>query len=149
MPVFPYSNIGDDTILFMEHNFEEAKNVKLLLTAFEHLSCLKINFCKSELSCYGEAKEAQQEYMNIFLARCPVDDVPFCYLDIQMCHTRLLNKELKLIEERFERKRSTWKSKMLSYGLGLTLFNSDLISKQSFYVHDLLFLQSLKKFLGN
>ena len=83
----------------------------------------------------------------IFLARCPVDDVPFCYLDIQMCHTRLLNKELKLIEERIQRKRSTWKSKMLSYGLGLTLFNSDLISKQSFYVHDLLFFAILKEVL--
>ena len=66
MPVFPYSNIGDDTILFMEHNFEEAKNMKLVLTTFEHLSGLKINFHKSELFCYGEAKEVQQEYMNIF-----------------------------------------------------------------------------------
>ena len=61
---------ADDTILFMEHNFEEAKNMKLVLTAFEHLSGLKINFHKSELFYYGEAKEAQQEYMNIF--GCPV-----------------------------------------------------------------------------
>jgi hypothetical protein len=45
-----------DTILFMEHDLEQAKNIKLLLCAFEKLSRLKINFHKSELFCYGEAK---------------------------------------------------------------------------------------------
>lgn len=42
---------ADDTILFMEHNLEEAKNLKLVLSAFERLSGLKINFHKSELFC--------------------------------------------------------------------------------------------------
>jgi hypothetical protein len=45
-----------DTILFMEHDLEQAKNIKLLLCAFEKLSRLKINFHKGELFCYGEAK---------------------------------------------------------------------------------------------
>lgn len=40
---------ADDTILFMEHNLEQAKNLKLLRCAFEQLSGLKINFHKSEL----------------------------------------------------------------------------------------------------
>jgi hypothetical protein len=35
---------ADDMILFMEHNFEQEKNMKLLLSAFEQLSTLKINF---------------------------------------------------------------------------------------------------------
>jgi hypothetical protein len=48
---------ADDTILFMGHDIEEAKNLKLLLCVFEQLSDLKINFHKSELFCYGEAKE--------------------------------------------------------------------------------------------
>ena len=47
---------ADDTILFMEHNLEQAKNLKLLLCAFEQLSGLKINFHKSELFCFGEAQ---------------------------------------------------------------------------------------------
>jgi hypothetical protein len=45
----------DDTILFMENNLEEAKNLKLVLCAFEKLSGLKINFHKSEVFCFGEA----------------------------------------------------------------------------------------------
>jgi hypothetical protein len=33
-----------DMILFMEHDFEKARNMKLLLSAFQELSGLKINF---------------------------------------------------------------------------------------------------------
>jgi hypothetical protein len=47
---------ADDTILFMEHNFEQAKNMKLLLSDFEQLSRLKINFYKSDFFYFGEAK---------------------------------------------------------------------------------------------
>jgi hypothetical protein len=48
---------ADDTILFMEHNFEQAKNMKLLLSAFEQLSGLKINFHKSEILCFGGSQK--------------------------------------------------------------------------------------------
>jgi hypothetical protein len=48
---------ADDTILFMDHNFEQAKNMNLLLSAFKQLSSLKINFHKSEIFCFGEAKD--------------------------------------------------------------------------------------------
>ena len=39
-----------------ENNLDQAVNMKILLCAFEQLSGLKINFHKSELFCYGEAK---------------------------------------------------------------------------------------------
>ena len=47
---------ADDTIIFMDQDLEQAKNMKLLLSVFEQLSGLKINFHKSEIFCYGEAK---------------------------------------------------------------------------------------------
>jgi len=40
---------ADDTIIFFDHDLEQAKNLKLLLVAFEQLSGLKINFHKSEI----------------------------------------------------------------------------------------------------
>jgi hypothetical protein len=40
---------ADDTVLFLDHDLEQAKNLKLLLCAFEQLSGLKINFHKSEI----------------------------------------------------------------------------------------------------
>jgi hypothetical protein len=49
----------DGTILFMENDLEQAKNMKLLLCAFKRLASLKINFHKSELFCYGDAKNME------------------------------------------------------------------------------------------
>jgi hypothetical protein len=51
---------ADDTIIFIDHVPEQAKNLKLLLCAFEQLSGLKINFHKSEIFCYGIAKEMDE-----------------------------------------------------------------------------------------
>jgi hypothetical protein len=52
----------DDTILFMEHDLDKAGNMKLLLSAFEELSGLKINFHKSEIFCFGKAKDFEPQY---------------------------------------------------------------------------------------
>jgi hypothetical protein len=52
--ILQYTN---DTILFMEHDLEKARNMKLLLSAFKELSALKINFHKSEVFCFREAKD--------------------------------------------------------------------------------------------
>jgi hypothetical protein len=51
----------DDTILCMENDLEEAKNMKLLLCDFEQLSGLKINFHKCEMFCYGNARDLGKE----------------------------------------------------------------------------------------
>jgi hypothetical protein len=47
---------ADETVIFMDNDPEKAKNMKLLLCAFEQLSGLKINFHKSELFCYATTK---------------------------------------------------------------------------------------------
>ena len=84
---------ADDTILFMENDLEEAKNMKLLLCAFEQLSDLKINFHKSEMFYYGEARELGREYKQIF--RCDMGTLPFIYLGIPMHHRKLRNSDWK------------------------------------------------------
>jgi hypothetical protein len=55
---------ADDMILFMEHDLEKAKNLKLILLAFEQLSGLKINFHKSELF-FCEAQDDTQLYAGL------------------------------------------------------------------------------------
>jgi len=98
--------------------------MKLILTTFEQLSGLKINYHKSELYCFGDAKQMQDNYVGIF--GCQVAETPFTYLGIPLHHKRISNKDWKVIEDRFERRLSTWKSKLLSYGGRLTLINSVL-----------------------
>jgi hypothetical protein len=114
----------DDTILFMENDLEQATNMKLLLCAFERLSGLKINFHKSELFCYGDAKQMESQYTELF--GCDLGQYPFRYLRILMNHKRITNADWKIIEEKFEKRLSYWKGKMLLYGGRLVLLNSVL-----------------------
>ena len=81
---------ADDIILFMHHNVDLAKNMKLLLCVFEQLSGLKINFFKSEVFCYGQAKQFEQVYAQLF--GCGLGQYPFRYLGIPMHHKRLTGK---------------------------------------------------------
>jgi hypothetical protein len=50
----------------MEHDFEKAQNLKLILAAFEQLSVLKINLHKSELFFFGEPQDAANQYADLF-----------------------------------------------------------------------------------
>ena len=66
----------DDTILFLDPDIEQAKNMKLLRSVFEQMSGLKINFHKSEIFCYGQAKEFEEEYIQLLdamLVSIPLD----------------------------------------------------------------------------
>ncbi|WVZ96532.1 hypothetical protein U9M48_042161 [Paspalum notatum var. saurae] len=126
---------ADDTIIFIDHDLEQAKNMKLLLCVFEQLSGLKINFHKSEIFCFGEAKHYEHEYAELF--GCGPGSYPFRYLGIPMHFHKLRNADWGVIEDRFKHKLSTWKAKHLSYGggLGITdlrIKNKCLLSKWLF-----------------
>ena len=121
---------ADDTIIFMEHDLEKALNMKLILCIFEQLSGLKINFHKSEIYCFGKAKEAESEYTQLF--GCELGSLPFTYLGIPIHFRKLRNGDWKVVEDRFEKKLSSWIGKLLSYGDRLILINSVLTSLPMF-----------------
>jgi hypothetical protein len=121
---------ADDTIIFMAHDLEKALNMKLILCIFEQLSGLKINFHKSELFCFGQASEVEDQYRALF--GCESGSFPFKYLGIHIHFRKLKNGEWKLVEDRFERKLANWLGKMLSYGDMLVLINSVLTSLPMF-----------------
>jgi hypothetical protein len=121
---------ADDTIIFMEHDFDKAMHMKLILSFFEQLSGLKINYHKSEIYCFGQAKEGENEYKNLF--GCEAGSFPLKYLGIPIHYLKLKNSEWKPIEDRFERKLANWLGKLLSYGDRLILINSVLTSLPMF-----------------
>jgi hypothetical protein len=63
LSILQYEN---DMVLFMEHDIDKAKNMKLLLSAFEQLSGLKINFHKSKIFCFDQAKDYELQYEQLF-----------------------------------------------------------------------------------
>jgi hypothetical protein len=98
----------------MEHDLEKSQNLKLILSAFEQLFGLKINFHKSELFCFGEAHDEVNVYTNLF--GCRQVQFPMRYLGIPIHYRRLTIAEWKLAEERLQRRLSSWKGKLLSLG---------------------------------
>ena len=110
----------------MDHNLEQAHNMKTILCAFEQLSGLKINFHKSEIFCFGEAKNYESQYMELF--GCKPGSFRIWYLGIPIHYRKLSNSDWLKIQERFEKRLSCWKGKHLSTGGRLTLINSVLSS---------------------
>ena len=117
---------ADDTIIFVEDNIEQAKNLKILLCVFEKLSGHNINFHKSGLFCLGEAKARTLEYVQIF--GCKEGTFPFKYLGIPMNPNRIASKDWGHTEERIQKKLRSWKGKLLSTGGRLVLINSIMSS---------------------
>jgi len=115
---------ADDTILFLHHDLKKARNMKLLLYAFEQASGLKINFHKSELFCFGEAQTYFEHYADLF--GCNAGSFPINYLDIPVDFRKLRNCDWKKVEEHFEKRLSSWRGKHLSIGGRLVLINSVL-----------------------
>ena len=117
---------ADDAILFLEDDLVKANNLKQVFWAFENLSGLKINFHKSELFCFGKTKEKANDYVSLF--GCKEGTMPFKYLGIPMSHRKISRNNWGDIEERFQKKLSSWKGKVLSFGGRLVLINSVLSS---------------------
>jgi hypothetical protein len=77
----------------------------MLESSFEKLTGIKINFHKSELFYYGDAREMEQQYTELF--GCDIGQYPFRYVGIPMHHKRISNADWKIIEEKFEKKLSS------------------------------------------
>lgn len=103
----------DDTIILMVYDLEKDKNMKLLLYVFEQLLVLKIKFHKSEIFCYGKAKQYEQQCTKLFGSE--LGSYSFRYLGIPMHHNKLCSADWSVIKERLKLKLSTWKAKLLSY----------------------------------
>jgi hypothetical protein len=82
--------VDDDIVIFLDHDIEQANNLKLILSLFEQLSDQKINFHKSENFCFGQAKEIEQYYSTLF--GCKLGAYPFHYLGLLMHYKKLKNK---------------------------------------------------------
>jgi hypothetical protein len=104
--------------------------MKLLLSDFEQLPGLKINFHKSEIFYFGQAKDYELQYEHLF--GCKKRTYPFKYLVIPIHYRRLNNKDWTMIKEQIEKKLSSWKGKYLSVGGRLVLINSVLSSLPMF-----------------
>jgi hypothetical protein len=127
LPILQYVN---GTILFMMHNLEKARNLKLYLAALEQLLGPKINFHKSEMFGFSEAQDIASQYAGLF--GCQKGQFPIWYLGIPIHYRRLIYFEWIINTERPLKRLSSWKSKLALEGR-LVLINS-VLTKMVLYM---------------
>jgi hypothetical protein len=101
----------EGAVFFLEADEESARNLKILLCCFEHLSSLKISFHKSDIICFGPAKNDNFLYKEIFT--CVEGILPMKYPGTLAHNVRLRNSVWKLVEEKMEKKLGTWQGRFI------------------------------------
>jgi hypothetical protein len=86
------------------------------------VSGLKINYHKSDLFCFGWAKNKENIYLSLF--GCKKGVYALKYLGISMHFRKLTNNDWKMVEDKIENKLSCSKGKLWSIGGRLVLINS-------------------------
>jgi Flp pilus assembly CpaE family ATPase len=93
---------ADDTILMIQHDLEQAKNLKLLLYLFEAMSGLKINSEKSEVMLILDDDNKIQTYSDLF--NCQSGNWPIKYLGTPICARRPTVAEMSFLGDKTKKK---------------------------------------------
>jgi hypothetical protein len=117
---------ADDTILFVENNPETARNLKWVLTYFEQVSGMRINYNKSELIPINMEPEEIASFKTIL--GCVVGDFPIKYLGVPLHHDKLRKEDIQLIIDKILKRIAGWRGKLLSYPARIILIKSCLAS---------------------
>jgi hypothetical protein len=78
---------ADDTIIYLKHDIQGARNLKLLLYMYELMAGLKINFMKSEILMINDEENWAAVYAEIF--NCQMGTFPIKYLGVPVSPNRL------------------------------------------------------------
>jgi hypothetical protein len=102
---------ADDTLLFLE-NMEVAINFKWILTCFEQLSGMRINYDKSELIGINLDNMEIGPFLEIF--QCVEGHFPIKYLGLPLHFEILKREELQPLIDSLFKRLSGWRGKLLS-----------------------------------
>ena len=127
---------ADDPIICLKENFENARNMKILLDIYEIMTGLKIDFSKNEVILVNGDHNMNLQYVELF--NCQIGTFPLKYLGVPVSPSRLHVKDWALLEEKNDKKLATWKGKSLSIAGRTTLINSNLFN--SFIYHMSMYL---------
>jgi hypothetical protein len=117
---------ADDTIPFLEKNIDMSRHLKWLLTCFEQMSGMRINYHKSDLLTINIVEEEANLFAQIF--GCKISDFPFTYLGVSLHFSKLRRENLQPILDKIMKRIAGWMGKLLSYKGRLILLQSCIAS---------------------
>jgi hypothetical protein len=112
----------NDTLLFLEHNYLHALHLKWLMICFEHISGMKINYHKSDLTPVNLEGGEIHDYARIFC--CKVGSFPFKYLGVPLHYEKLRREDIQPIVDKVINRIPGWKDRLLSYKARLILLKT-------------------------
>ena len=117
---------ADDTLLFLKNDIEGAMNLKWLLSCFEQLSGMKINFHKCDLVPINVPLENVQVFAQIL--SCALGVFPLSYLGVPLHHRKLRKEDLQPLIDKLIKKAAGWRGRRMSHAAKLELVRSVLAS---------------------
>lgn len=117
---------ADDTLLFLEKNIESTMNLKWLLSCFEQMSGMRINFHKCDLVPINVDPEEAQVFAQTLC--CKLGDFPLNYLGTPLHYKKLRKEDLQPVIDKVIKRAGGWRGKLLSYKAKIILIKACLAS---------------------
>ncbi|GMP83957.1 hypothetical protein CsSME_00037684 [Camellia sinensis var. sinensis] len=134
---------ADDTIIFCETEWPEVLIVKRILKCFEIISGLRINFHKSVICGIGIPDDIVQTFASRL--NCTYQKLPLKYLGMPLGANPSRRVTSKPVVEKFKKKLTSWKMRLLSFASRVTLIRSVLSSLPVYYMYLLRLPSSVRK----
>jgi hypothetical protein len=135
----------DDTLLFSDCGGYYLRNLKIVLSLFERISGMRINFNKSEFIPMHLADEQVHDVAHIL--NCNIGTLPFVYLGVPL-HVKILKREdIRPLVDKLVKKVAGWRGRLLAYSSRLTLIKSCLASIPVYLLSFIKFSKWAIKFL--
>jgi hypothetical protein len=117
---------ADDTLLFLKNDLSSAINLKWLLSYFEQMSGMRINFHKCDLIAINvEDQDAQLVSQSLC---CKLGQLPLKYLGVPLHYTKLRKEDVQPIVDKLLKKAAGWRGRLLNHAARLELVRSVLAS---------------------
>jgi hypothetical protein len=129
---------ADDTLLLLENNLAVTRNLKWMLSCFEQLSGMRINFHKCDLIALSVDDQEAQVFSQTL--SCILGKLPMKYLRVPLHYTKLRKEDLQPIIDKLIKKAAGSRGRLLNHATKLELVRSVLASIP-------LYLLSVIKFL--
>jgi hypothetical protein len=130
---------ADDTLLFIKNDVGQAQNLKWLLSIFEQLSGMRINFNKSDLVSINVPVEEVNVLAQVF--GCKVSEFPLKYLGVPLHFGKLCKQDLQPLIDSIIKRIAGWRGRLLNHASRLVLISSCLASIPIYLLSVLEFLK--------
>lgn len=115
---------ADDTVLMLQYDPSNLRNIRMILSCYEAMSGMKINYEKSKIFSVG-LSALEQNFAAKALG-CKIGEFPMEYLGMPVSSHKISKAQLSYVTEKTGKRLGTWQCEYLLSGGKSTLIDSCL-----------------------